>query len=322
MPIAHSQDIHFSNYHYAPLQLSPAKTGAFLGTYRTGANVRDQYNSFIENSYQTATAYADMPVAYGLKDHHWIGVGLDVFTDKAGDLALRNSGAHLGFAYHLAVDPKYKTIFTFGFQFGLTQRSIDRSNFRSETSLANNFNDPDLDLLEDFNPTLSDVNIGVSLKNWTSKRSYIDLGVALYHLTQSSYTFSGSSVQNSIANRINAYGEYFYQTSPKLNYRTTVIYSNTSQFTNLIGQFNLEYKNNKKSNTILKGGLGYRVGDAMQILAGLIYKGWDVGLTYDLTVSSAAEFNNNIGGIELGVKKVFIKNKKPEVKAKELCPRL
>jgi len=238
------------------------------------------------------------------------------------DLALINSGAHLGFAYHLAVDPNYKTILTFGFQFGMTQRSIDKTNFRSETTLANNFNDPDIDLLEDFNPTLSDINIGVSLKKWTSKSSYIDLGVSLYHLTQSTYTFSGSSVQNPVANRINAYGEYFYQTSPKLNYRTTIIYSNTSQFTNLIGQFNLEYKNNKKSNTILKGGLGYRVGDAMQILAGLIYKGWDVGLTYDLTVSSASEFNNTLGGIELGVKKVFITNKKPEVKAKELCPRL
>ena len=93
-------------------------------------------------------------------------------------------------------------------------------------------------------------------------------------------------------------------------------------FQNLFGQFNLEYRPNKKSDTIIKGGLGYRSGDAVQLLAGIIYKGWDVGIAYDLTVSSAADLTNRYGGIELGIRRIIIANRKPDVNPKELCPRL
>ena len=61
------QDIHFTNYDYSPLYLSPAKTGMFKGTYRLGANVREQFSSFIEKPYQTVMAFADMPMRLGFK---------------------------------------------------------------------------------------------------------------------------------------------------------------------------------------------------------------------------------------------------------------
>ena len=101
-----------------------------------------------------------------------------------------------------------------------------------------------------------------------------------------------------------------------------LVYSRMIHFQNLFGQFNLEYRLNKKSSTILKGGIGYRTGDALQFLAGMIYKGWDVSLAYDLTVSSAARFTNRFGGIEIGLKKIFFSKKIPKIKPVILCPRL
>lgn len=320
--LSFSQDIHFTNYHYSPLYLSPTKTGAFRGTYRVGANVRDQFSSFIETPYQTFMAYGDMPIGFGFKPHHWIGVGLNVYTDRAGLLNFQNSGAHISIAYHLAVDPKYKTVFSFGLQYGTTQRKINSTNYSSFETLNGNLADPDLTLLQDFNPSISDLNIGLSMKRWTSKDSYIDFGVSIYHLLQSSYRFSGSTIDNPISNRINIYGEYYIQSTDQLALRPTVVYSRIYQFQNLFGQFNLEYKLKKKGSNILKGGIGYRANDAIQLLAGMIFRGWDVGIAYDLTVSSAAEFNNRFGGIELGVRKIFTINRVPKVNAKALCPRL
>ena len=317
----HSQDIHFTNYEYSPLYLSPAKTGAYAGSYRVGANVRSQFNTFINEPYQTVMAFADLNFGVGLKPHHWIGAGINVYSDRAGDLTYQNTGAHLGLAYHYAVDPKYKTVFTLGMQFGMTRRNIDGRNYSSLETLSGNAGDPDRDLLNDFNPNIGDFNLGVSMKKWTSKTAYLDIGVAVNHLLQKEFSFTGSSIQNEVARRTNAYIEYRVQTNRQMAIRPMIVYSRMFNFQNLFGQFNLEYKPNRKSTTIIKGGLGYRVGDAVQFLAGMVYKEWDIGIAYDLTVSSAASYTRGFGAIEIGLKRAFIANTKPEAKPVILCPR-
>lgn len=317
----YAQDIHFTNYSYSPLYLSPAKTGSFLGSYRIGVNYRDQFSSFIVNPYQTFMAYADMSFAVGLKPHHWIGAGINIFADKAGDLNFQNNGVHLSLAYHFALDPNYKTIITLGFQYGITRRNINSDNYSSSETLRGN-NDPDINLLENFNPTIGDLNVGIALKKWTSKKAYFDVGVSMYHLLESEYAFSGSTLQNPIATRLNIYGEYHLQSTNLLAIKPRLVYARMFNFQNLFGQFNLEYRLNKKSSTILKGGIGYRADDALQFLLGVIYNGWDLGLSYDFTVSSAARFNNNFGGIEIGIKKIFFSKKLPKVKPVVLCPKL
>jgi len=319
--MVYSQDIHFTNYSYSPLYLSPAKTGSFLGSYRIGINSREQFSNFIVNPYQTFMAYADMSIAFGLKPHHWIGVGINVYADKAGDLDFQNNGVQLSLAYHFAIDPKYRTVITLGLQYGMTRRNINSGNYNSTETLSGNMNDPDIGLLENFNPTISDVNIGLAIKKWTSKKAYFDVGISMYNLMQSKYTFSKSSLQNPINTRLNVYGEYHIQSTRLLAIKPLLVYSRMTNFQNLFGQFNLEYRLNKKSSTFIKGGIGYRSGDALQFLAGIIYKGWDVGLAYDFTVSSAAEYTNRFGGIEIGIKKIFFSKKKPKVIPVIFCPR-
>jgi len=317
----YSQDIHFTNYAYSPLYLSPAKTGSFPGSYRIGINFRDQFSSFIVEPYQTFMAYADMSFAVGLKPHHWIGAGINVFADKAGDLNFQNNGVQLSLAYHFALDPKYKTIITLGLQYGITRRAINSDNYNSEETLRGN-SDPDINLLDNFNPTTGDLNVGIALKKWTSKKAFFDVGVSMYHLMQSEYAFTGSTIQNPVATRLNVYGEYHLQSTKLLAIKPRVVYSRMNQFQNLFGQFNLEYRLNKKSSKIIKGGIGYRADDAIQFLAGIVYNGWDVGLSYDLTVSSAARHTNNFGGIEIGIKKIFFSKKTPKIKPVVLCPKL
>ena len=314
------QDLHFTNYYYSPLYLSPAKTGDFAGTYRFGVNARTQFDSFIVEPYRTLMASADMNIAAGLQPYHWIGAGLNLFTDSAGDLAYQTTGAHASVAYHFALDSKYNTIITLGLQIGMTQRRIDNSRYSSGRILQGQ-SDPDEMLLTNFNPTISDYNIGLGFKKKTSKTSYIDLGVAVNHATQSDFMFTGSNVRQIVGRRINTYAEYFVQSSRKLAFRPIVVYSRMFNFQNLFGQVNFEYKPNKNKDTILKGGLGYRVGDAIQFLAGTVYKGWDIGIAYDLTVSTARRFTNGFGGFEIGARKILIANKAPESPPVILCPR-
>ena len=319
--MAYSQDLHFTNYSYSPLYLSPAKTGSFLGSTRVGINFREQFSSFIVNPYQTVMGYADLSFPIGFKSHHWIGAGINIFTDKAGDLDFQNNGVHLSLAYHFAIDPKYNTIITLGFQYGITRKSASPNNYNSGTTLRGGI-DPDINLLDNFNPTIGDLNIGISLKKRTSKKAYFDVGVSVYHVTEPEFTFSDGTTKIPINRRLNVYGEYHIQSTKLLAIKPSLVYSRISDFQNLFGQFNMEYKLNKKSSTTIKGGIGYRADDAIQFLGGIVYKGWDVGIAYDLTVSTASNFNNSFGGLEIGLKKIFFSKKPPKIKPVIICPRL
>jgi len=310
-----SQDLHFSNYEYSPLYLSPAKTGHFGGTFRVGANIREQFDSFIEKPYQTVMAYIDSPIAFGFSKKHWVGIGMNIYADRSGDLSFSNSGVLASVGYHIGLDDKFQNVLTFGIQYGATQRRINSEEARWVGQSEN-------ELLDQFNPSISDLNFGVTFKKATSKTSHFEVGAAMYHLLQPTFEFNGSNVDNPVKRRLNLYGEYHIQSTDQLLIKPVVVYSRMYNFQNLYGQFNLEYQVNKKKSTIIKGGLGYRSGDAVQLLAGVIYKGWNVGLAYDLTVSSASAYNNSFGGIELGVYRIFTINKKPKLNPKELCPRL
>ena len=258
----------------------------------------------------------------GLKKHHWVGAGINMYADKGGDLSFQHTGAQFSLAYHYAFSPDYEKILTLGMQYGISQRTINTENYKSAETLGGNMSDPDLLLLDNFNPSVSDFNLGISFKNWLSDDSYIDVGYSMYRILQPEYTFTGSSIRNKVARRSNAYVEYFIQSSDQLVLRPTIIYSRIINFQNLFGQFKMEYQANKKSSTIIKGGIGYRSDDALQMLAGVIYKGWEIGISYDLTVSTAAEYTNRFGGIELGIRKIIVTSTKPKLKRKVLCPQL
>ncbi len=308
-----SQDLHFTNYQFSPLYLSPAKTGSYLGSYRVGGSARQQFNSFIQNPYQTLTLYADSPVTNGFSKNHWIGVGISLYNDRAGDTERVINGLLSSISYHIGLDKNYNNVVSVGLQYGRSAMTFGTGIWPEEDE---NEKFQNLDI------NLSDINVGVSFKSKTSKTAFFEIGMAVYHLNKPKYRFSKGNTDNTIDRRYNFYGEYHIQSSDRLYIRPSIIYSRTYNFREFLGQFNLEYAPNKKSSTKITGGLGYRFGDALQFMAGVVYKDWQVGLSYDLTVSSAASYNNNFGGIELGVFRIFTVNKKPKLNPKALCPRL
>ena len=72
----------------------------------------------------------------------------------------------------------------------------------------------------------------------------------------------------------------------------------------------------------LNGGIGYRIGDALQFLVGMDIKDLRLGVSYDMNISSLSPASGYFGGFELGVAyygKIF---KKPKIKPVIVCPRL
>ena len=99
-----AQDIHFTHYTMSPLDVNPANTGQFSGTFRIGGIYRDQWFSFLNGAYRTPAIYIDAPImkGFGKKTKDWIGLGVRVLNDQAGRGKLTNTISEIRFSQHCA----------------------------------------------------------------------------------------------------------------------------------------------------------------------------------------------------------------------------
>lgn len=327
-----SQDVHFTDYRFAPLQLNPAKTGAFYGSYRISGMYRDQFDSFIDKGYTTKLINFDSPLDFGLAENHWVGWGINFYSDIAGDIGLQTTGIALSGAYHFAFDDKYKNVLTLGVQYGRVARKFKETNnaIYADALLDQLVNGGNIGTTMDpitvdqLDENQSDLNIGLLYRAKLSDIASLELGGSVHHLLDQKKNSGGQGINqigNQIQRRINAHGAVRYQSGKNFILEPGFALSSSQNYLNLAIQLNADYLLRNLDGMILHFGAGHRLGDALQWLIGATYRKWRVGLSYDMTVSSASAYNNSIGGFEIGVQRVFNFYKKPEPDPTIFCPR-
>ena len=335
LTIGSAQDLHFTNYNFAPLHFSPAETGSFNGTIRVGGIIRDQFSSFITNAYQSQSLYIDSPQSFGILKNDWIGLGLVFYNDSAGDIGFNNTGFLMSAAYHKSLHKKKFSVLSFGLQYGSVRRKVNNPNdARTEFGLlSGNTNSPDLLLLESLEENYNDLNIGIKYQNLKKDGSEFVVGISLMHILDPD--FMGLVQNNTIHKRFNAHSYGIIQAGKKVDIKCGFYYSNMGLFTkrfsthnnmNLFTQLYFELTSKKKKKQKAKTfelmtGLGYRFGDALQFFLGVNYERWEVGFSFDMTVSDAAVYTNNNGAIEFGLQHIVNVYKEPEIDNKILCPK-
>ena len=326
------QDLHFSYYEMSPLTLNPALTGAFEGTFRVGGIYRDQWASVISNPFRTPSFYVDAPIIRGFGKRDWIGVGAVVFSDEAGQAKLSNSALLASVAYHMSLDRKSKNILTLGVQGGVIQRRIDLADakFEDELRTGGGFMSSDRSSIND-NTSYTDFSVGAMLKSKLNKKANLTLGLAFNHITTPNYSLIPSdkvrqeNLPDSIAVDnpldISFHGLLNVDLSKKWMISPGVFYQNKSGANEIVLQTQMGYYLNEKKDTKLNFGLGYRFGDAGQVLLGMDYKNLKVGASYDVNISSLTEVSNTVGGFEIAIAYIAKIYKKPKVKPVIICPR-
>lgn len=332
-----AQDLHFTNYNFAPLYFSPAETGSFNGTIRVGGILRDQFSSFITNAYQSQSVYIDSPQSFGILKKDWVGLGLVFYNDSAGDIGFNNTGFLLSAAYHKSLHKKKHSVLSIGLQYGSIRRKVNDANnaLWEDALLSGNSNSPDQLLLESLEENYNDLNVGLKYRFVQKNGNEFVLGLSMLHILDPD--FMGLIQNNTIHKRINAYTYGKQSVGKKVDLKYGFFYSNMGMFTqrfsnhnnmNLFAQlfFELTSKNKKRQKKQAKTfelmtGLGYRFGDALQFFLGVNYERWQAGFAFDMTVSEAAVYNNNNGAIEFGLQHIFNIYKEPEIDNKILCPK-
>ena len=329
-----AQDIHYSLFNMSPMTMNPALTGAFSGTARIGGLYRNQAFSINDlQEYNTPSVYVDAPILQGFKKGDWIGVGLVFVSDKVGILEFTTNRIELSASYHLALNKKGTSVLTLGLQGGSVSRSFspDMTGVRlselfeiSQGGLGNTApSDQALMSVIDTTTSYTDYSGGLMLRTQLNKTADLEVGFSAGHISKPVYVFAtnaGSQEQNKLPMRLSAHAKLEMPLQGKWSIAPTVYWQGEAGANEIILQGWGGYQLNK--DVKLNFGLGYRFGDALNVLLGADFKeNLRVALAYDVTLSELSNVNSYSGGVEIAAWYIIKKYKQPVIKPKVLCPR-
>lgn len=318
-----AQDIHFTQFYMSPLTLNPAQTGAFEGTLRIGGIYRDQWNYLAGiRGFRTPSFYVDAPLFRGLGKRDWIGAGINIYQDKAGRASLSNGSLLGSVAYHLSLSKKGGTTLAFGLQGGFVSRRIsDKDKLTLEDQFINNTpQSQELASIGQSNVSYFDLNAGVNLNAALNKKMGINIGFSMAHLTQPKYNLINSPIAK-LPVRFAGHGQFNIGLDDKWTLSPAFLFQSMAGANEIAIQAMTSRLLNKEKEISLRGGLGYRLRDALEILLGIDYGQLRVGAAYDLNISDLKTATNYHGGFEIAASYIVKIYKKPEVKPVLLCPR-
>ncbi len=339
--LVHGQDIHFTNFRMAPVSVNPAFTGTFKGTYRVSAIYRDQWRS-IDNSspYQTPFISAEVNIKQGLlSESDWIAGGISFVRDRSGSLSFQQQLTALNVGYHYPLDKDYNQVLSIGLNYGSGSQGFSVFDIRLPTSLnggpIENFA---ADENGNVNTSFTDYSLGLAYKSVLNKEGdLVRFGLTAAHITSPNISLVAVQTQNpdpmnpnppppaidrrvGFDRRITFVGQGSFMTTDKVRINPALIFQSKSGATELAVQGIADYLLDPKKGVVVSGGLGYRLGDAAELIGGIQLKDWKVGISYDLTLSDLTRAGG--GAFELSVGYVGRIYKTPDVKPVIFCPTL
>ena len=341
-----AQDIHFSQYNMSPLTLNPAQAGAFFGTARIGGIYRDQW-LFLPKDFSTRSFFIDAPVVKGFrkKRNDWVGAGFMFYGDRAGTSRLGSSmqGAING-SYHFALSKKGNQHITLGLSMGSSKYSVKADSLRFEEDILNNSgqllsSDRQRFGLGSANPNdpyyqsplaSRSFSVGLMYRGTNKENDLIELGFSAAHVNSPEYGFSLGSRDTTAtgkkANKVKRparlvlHGLYTKHLTDKISISPSLLVQSTTSSTEIVPEVMGGYQWNKDIR--FNAGVGYRVGDAAILLAGVDHKDLRVGLSWDMRLGELSSDRGIKGGFELAANYIIKIYKKPNVPPSILCPRL
>lgn len=303
-----AQDIHFTQYNYAPLLLNPANTGNSNGDIRAGFHYRNQWRSVSPYPYQTVSVYADKKF-YNYTDQ--VGAGLIFLTDRSGPGNLTTNKIYVSGAYHWDIG---KHRFSFGLQPGIVNRTLDNTTYpnqynpetgRFDLALPNNES-----RLND-NRTFFDLNTGV-VYHFEVDGFKLSVGQAFFHVLQPNESLiKDETIQLPV--RYVSHARAIIDLNEKLQLMPSALFMRHQEAS--------EWNMGSLLNFIIvetptffaaRGGIYYRNNirsyshkslpkneDAVSLITGFTVNRFDLGIAYDVNISELQEASDFKGALDL-----------------------
>lgn len=310
-----SQDLHFSQTNQIPLLINPGATGVFDGWERITINHKNQWTSSNVNYYTSALSF-DMNLMKPKKSSKgaYMGLGLQIFNDIAGDSKLGTRALNLSSSVILPID-RYQII-SLGVQAGLGQKSINSNSLYFGNQFTGQEFSTDLPSNEQSSASelYTDISTGIyyrynsSNHRWRNdNRLIVEAGLAYFHINKPKIGFSNG-------NEDKLYSKF----GLNFNFSKNVIKNqfdisgSVNQFfqgphrellVSMLGKFYIGSSSKITGrNKAKKIGIGamYRLKDAFIPQVVVEFGAWTAGVSYDISVSEFGRYNSK-GGIEFSL---------------------
>ena len=297
---ATGQDLHFSQFYNSPLTINPALTGKKDVAYRANINYRNQWFS-LENSKPFSTFAASIdgrPIKDVFAQYDNLGVGLQLYHDRAGDGGYTDAQVLPSVSYHKALGYNHKL--AVGIQSGLGTKRIDFSSLVVEQQYVGTGFDQTLPWGETLGEeSFSHLELGVG--TYYSYRDNTDkwngfLGGSLLHVNEPNTTFLNESY--TLKRRAVLNGGLTYFSDNGLVITPSVLYmkqAGASQMTFglLVGSdLTDKYSTKYGGQTAVYAGAFWRKDDAIIGKAGVQFDDIQVGISGDF---AASDINKALG---------------------------
>lgn len=308
-----AQDIHFTQFYMSPLNLNPALTGVNNCKSRFIANYRNQWASAIgANAYNTYSVSYDQKMPIGREDY--FGIGGALWGDVAGETRFGTTQGKLTLSYSkkMAGYRKKASYLVIGAEAGLAQRRISEGDLRWPNQITSTGPCPTCPTGEapfDTDFIYPDIGAGLLWFSVIDDRTNWYLGAALHHLNQPNVSFfdnaslyskstihAGAQMPIGYRTSLLPFGVFMMQGPHRqVNLGTSVRFAmGPSRTSNQSWQMGAWYRFGNK----VEGGLH---SDAVILSTRFNYDQFNIGFSYDLTVSDFSAAGSANGAFEFSL---------------------
>lgn len=300
-----AQDIHVSQFYETPMLRNPALAGVFTGDVRVQALHRNQWSW---TGFPFKTTYISGEYKFGVGGNEdFMTLGLLGYYDLAGSSRLRTTQFMPALNYHKSLSSERNEYLSAGFMMGMVQRQFDVHNLTFDYQYANGSYNPGNPTGENFaayNRSFFDVAAGLSYSNEAGESGNYYLGVSLAHVNKPTETFKQERIILPTKFQFNA--GLHMNLDEQLSLQTELNYSTQGGFNEFMIGGLLGYEFDERVNgdgevtsVAVSGGVMARVKDAIIPVIKLRYQQFELGVSYDVNLSSLQTASKGRGGYEL-----------------------
>lgn len=297
-----SQDIHFSQFYNLSMLTNPALTGVFDGDWQASVGYRNQWKS-IAQPFRTLEASYERQ--FYVQNHHISG-GLYILNDNSGDIALKANQFVLSGSYHRVINNHR---LHGGLQIGYTHKAVDYDliTFNSQFNPATGAFDSNYNPLPEDGEKLSylDINLGFlwqkKFGKWTPEG-----GFSVYHLNHPKESFYDND--NRLPAKWSFHGGARYDLSPNLYLMPRLLLMNQVTAKDYIIGSNAGFSVSPNPAGVREINAGLYVRntlanktDACIVMVGAMVRNIQIGISYDLNISSLQTYSNSRGAFEITI---------------------
>jgi len=312
-----AQDIHFSQYQYSPLTLNPALAGMYNGDARILTNYKNQWSA-IMSPYKTFAVSYDAAFMKQKWKKGFLGAGLSVFSDKAGDSEMSTTQIALSVSSNKALDA-YNDI-SVGLQAGFAQSNVNSSQLFYGNQYNGSSFDPTISSEENLTAnkfTYGDFAAGL---NWnygkgtkystTNNQLKANAGFSVFHANRPKQNFD-NTINDRMNAKISVYGNMLIGLNKDFAVLPSIIFlkQGATKEISAGAMFRYLLKEESKYTNYIDGaafsvGMYHRLGDAIIIASQLEVAHYAIGLSYDINTSGLTKASSGRGGFELSLRYV------------------